>query len=133
MRKLRLFSPAKIALASSCFRILTLGLLLPKLLFAQNTTLDSLEQRFAAESAEGQKLELLSQMTAVAFGVDFKQALLYAKRGVAIAEKSGNKDWQPKFYEMQGRMHANLSHLDSAMLFFDKAMAGYTAVGNKKG
>jgi len=30
-------------------------------------------------------------------------------------------------------MHANLSQLDSATLFFDKAMAGYTAIGDKKG
>lgn len=133
MRNFRLFSLLKTPLASNCLRLAWVLSFLPKLLFAQNTVLDSLEQRFAAESADGQKLELLSQMTAVAFGVDFKQALLYAKRGVAIAEKTGDKDWQPKFYEMQGRMHANLSHLDSAMLFFDKAMAGYTAVGNKKG
>lgn len=103
------------------------------LLFCQNTPLDSLEQRFATEKAIPQKLELLSQMTSAAFGIDFKQALGYAKRGVALAEKTGDKDWQPKFYEMQGRMHANLGQLDSATLFFDKAMTGYTAIGNKKG
>ncbi|MBP6811774.1 MAG: tetratricopeptide repeat protein, partial [Saprospiraceae bacterium] len=114
-------------------KLLGLLFLLPNLLFSQNSPLDSLEQRFATEPSELQKLELLSQMTAEAFGVDFKLALEYAKRGVALAEKTGDKDWQPKFYEMQGRMHANLSHLDSAMLFFDKAMVGYAAVDNKKG
>ena len=133
MRNFRLFSLLKTPLASNCLRLAWVLLFLPKLLFAQNTVLDSLEQRFATEKSDMQRLELLSQMTAAAFGVDFKHALVYAKRGVALAEKTGDKDWQPKFYEMQGRMHANLSHLDSAMLFFDKAMAGYTAVGNKKG
>lgn len=108
-------------------------LLTPNLLFSQNTPLDSLEQRFAIESSDVQKLELISQMTNLAFGIDFKSALVYANRGVALAEKTGNKDWQPKFYEMKGRMHANLAHLDSAMWCFDKAMAGYGAVNNKKG
>lgn len=78
------------------------------LLFSQNPVLDSLEQRFSAEPSEPQKLELLSQMTAASYGVDFKQALVYAKRGVALAEKTGDPNWKPKFYEMQGRMYANL-------------------------
>jgi Signal transduction histidine kinase len=114
-------------------KLLRLLFLLPNLLFSQNSPLDSLERLLAVEPSELQKLELLSQMTDIAFRQDFKLALRYAKRGVALSEKTGEKNWQPKFYEMQGRMHANLSHLDSAMLFFDKAMAGYTAVGNKKG
>ncbi len=105
----------------------------PIFLFAQNAPLDSLEQGFIAEKNEQQKLELLSQMTAAAFDIDFKTALRYAKRGVALAEQTGDKNWQPKFYEMEGRMHANLAQMDSAMLFFEKAMAGYTAVDNKKG
>jgi two-component sensor histidine kinase len=111
--------------ASFCFS--------PGLLFSQNIPLDSLERLLAAEPAAAQQLELLSQMTNLAFGQDFKTALSYAKRGSALAEKTGDKDWQPKFHEMQGRMHANLAQLDSAMLFFDKAMLGYTAVGNKRG
>lgn len=115
-------------------RKLVFLLFLPgRLLFSQNTPFDSLEQRLAVEKSDARNLELLSEMTAAAFGVDFKQALAYAKRGVALAEKSGDKDWQPKFYEMQGRMHANLLQLDSAVLFFNKAMTGYTAIGNKKG
>lgn len=136
MSKHCFFSGAK-AYFSALFIGMTLTTLLVSLpnhlLLGQTNALDSLERRFATEKSDLQRLELLSQMTAAAFGVDFKHALVYAKRGVTLAEKTGDKDWQPKFYEMQGRMHANLAHLDSAMLFFDKAMAGYTAVGNKKG
>jgi len=102
-------------------------------LFSQNTQLDSLEKRLATEPAEAQKLELLSQMVGIAYGTDIKMALAYAKRGMALAEKNADPNWQPKFYEMRGRMHANLVQLDSANLFFDKAMSGYLAVGNKKG
>ena len=102
-------------------------------IFCQNPVLDSLEHQFTQEKADAQKLELLSQMTSIAFGLDMKMALGYAKRGVALSEKINEANWKPKFYEMQGRMHANLLQLDSAMLLFDKAMSGYTAVGNKKG
>lgn len=114
-------------------KILFLFCIQSQLLFSQNPVIDSLEQRFAAEKSDQQKLELLSQMTAVALGVEFKQALGYAKRGVALAEQINDANWKPKFYEMQGRMHANLAQLDSAMLFFDKAMQGYTTIGNKRG
>ncbi len=72
-------------------------------------------------------------MTDLAYNQDFKVALGYAKRGVALAEQTGDKNWQAKFYEREGRMHANLTQLDSAMYFFDKALSGYTVSGDKKG
>jgi two-component sensor histidine kinase len=100
---------------------------------AQTSKLDSLEQRFAATRVDTQRLELLNQMFGLGFGVDFKLALAYAQRGLALAEKTGDRHWQPRFYEMQGRMYANLSQLDSARWSFDRAMSGYTAVGNKRG
>ena len=103
------------------------------LVYGQNAPLDSLEQRFSTEKDNGQKLELLSTMTSQAFEENIHVALGYAKRGVALSEQTGDKNWQPKFYEMQGRMHANLLQLDSAVLFFNKATIGYQAVGNKKG
>ena len=103
------------------------------LVYGQNAPLDSLEQRFSTEKDNGQKLELLSWMTSHAFEENIHVALGYAKRGVALSEQTGDKNWQPKFYEMQGRMHANLLQLDSAVLFFNKATIGYQAVGNKKG
>ena len=103
------------------------------LVYGQNAPLDSLEQRFSTEKDNGQKLELLSWMTSHAFEENIHVALGYAKRGVALSEQTGDKNWQPKFYEMQGRMHANLHQLDSAVLFFNKATIGYQVVGNKKG
>lgn len=110
------------------------ALVLPfQVLLGQNAALDSLERRFSLEKNDAQRLELLKQMTDLAFGVDFNTALVFARRGVELAEQTGDKNWQPRFYEMRGRMHANLFQLDSAMLFFDKATTGYTAVDNKKG
>ncbi|MEZ4773584.1 MAG: histidine kinase dimerization/phosphoacceptor domain -containing protein [Bacteroidia bacterium] len=102
-------------------------------LFAQNAQLDSLERLFATEKAPEQRLELVSQMVNMAFMTNLEEALTYAKRGVALAEKTANKDWQPRFYDLEGRMHANLLQLDSATVCFDQAMAGYLAVGNKRG
>lgn len=108
-------------------------LLLALSLAAQQPALDSLEQRFAAAPTDAQRLEHLSEMTDAALGINLQTALGYAKRGVALAEKTGDKAWLPKFQEMQGRMHANLGQLDSASLFFDRALAGYTAVADQRG
>lgn len=103
------------------------------ILFGQHPQLDSLESLFMTEKSDEKKLELLNQMVDVAFRIDIKTALNYARQGVALAEQVGDKINQPKFYEMQGRMHANLLQLDSATIYFDKAMLGYTAIDNKKG
>lgn len=102
-------------------------------LAAQQPTLDSLERLFKTAATDDQRLERLSELTAAAFNTDIQTALGYAKRGTALAEKIADKGWLPKFQEMQGRMHANLGQLDSASLFFDKALAGYTAIADRKG
>ncbi|GAB4490733.1 MAG: hypothetical protein OHK0019_09940 [Saprospiraceae bacterium] len=100
---------------------------------AQNPALDSLERLLSTAPSDAQQLQWLEQMTDIASATDFRAALGYAKRGLQLAETSGDKTWQPKFCEMQGRMHANLLQLDSAMLFFDRAMTSYAAVSDKKG
>ncbi|MEE9372842.1 MAG: histidine kinase dimerization/phosphoacceptor domain -containing protein, partial [Saprospiraceae bacterium] len=76
---------------------------------------------------------MFEKLVGLAFNYDIKLALDYARRGVIFSEKIEDKNWQPQFYEMQGRMHANLLELDSATLFFNKAISGYTTVNNKKG
>ena len=101
--------------------------------YGQQNRYDSLERRLASEKTGTKKLELLQQLVDTAFGEDIQRALEYAKQGVQLSDKIGDKNWQPKFYEMEGRMHANLLQLDSAMAFFDKAMAGYISVNNKRG
>ncbi|MDQ6763036.1 MAG: tetratricopeptide repeat protein, partial [Bacteroidota bacterium] len=108
-------------------------LLFVEFTYSQNNLYDSLEHRLALEKTDTSKLDLLEQLTDSAFGSDIAKALVYAKQGVQLADKIGDKNWQPKFYEMEGRMHANLLQLDSAMLFFNKALAGYKAVDNKRG
>lgn len=94
---------------------------------------DSLELKFASERGNIQKLELLQQLVDISFKTDMQKALIYANQGVMLADKSKDKNWQPRFYEMVGRIHANLLHLDSADIFFDKAMEYYKAVGNERG
>ena len=113
---------------------LYLLILIPvQLLYGQTNATDSLEQKLLAQKTNTGKLEILNEMVAAAFNTDIKKALGYARQGVALAQKTGDKNWQPKFFEMQGRMHANLLELDSATFYFDKAFAGYLAINNKKG
>ncbi|MBS1496971.1 MAG: tetratricopeptide repeat protein [Bacteroidetes bacterium] len=110
-------------------------LLLFSSLFAsgQNTPYDSLEHVLASEKTDTTKLKLIQQLVDIAFKNDMKKALEFADMGGQLADKIKDKNWQPKFYEMQGRMHANLLHLDTALYFFNKAMDGYVAVKNTKG
>ena len=104
-----------------------------QLISAQNNEVIGLEKQLSSEKSPSKKLEIINQLVDIAFNTDMQQALVYAKQGVALSEKSNDKNWQPKFYEMQGRMHANLLELDSATLFFKKAEKGYIALNDKKG
>jgi two-component system, sensor histidine kinase PdtaS len=99
----------------------------------QKSPYDSLELQLSLEKADTQKLQLLKELVDAAFNLDMQKALEYARQGVAFSDKINNKNWQPAFYEMEGRTHANLLHLDSASFFFNKAMKGYLLVNNKKG
>ncbi len=103
------------------FYSILLVLLFIQPVYGQESPYDSLERQLASEKIHTNKLTLLKQLTDVAFESDIKRALEYAKRGVQLSDKIGDKNWQPKFYEMEGRMHANLLQLDSATLFFNKA------------
>ena len=100
--------------------------------FAQ-TRVDSLQQQLSISKNDQDKLSILHELVNIVFEKNLNKALAYATSGVELAEKTNDKKALPEFYEMKGRMLANLLILDSAMIFFDKAMAGYKAINNKKG
>ncbi|MEP7376459.1 MAG: histidine kinase dimerization/phosphoacceptor domain -containing protein [Chitinophagaceae bacterium] len=110
-----------------------LFLLVAQTVLAQNKELDSLKLQLSAAKTDENRLAVLKVLVNTAFETDINKAMEYARAGVELADKAGDKKAQPEFYEMKGRMHANMVQLDSAVLFFDKAMAGYKAIGNKKG
>ena len=114
-------------------KILLLLFLSQQLAYGQKNPYDSLEQRLSIEKNTSGKLEILKQLVDIAFNTDIRKALDYSKQAVQIAQQAGDQNWLPKFFEMQGRMYANLVQLDSADMFFAKAMAGYSEVKNKKG
>src|SRR5665213_2843138 len=101
--------------------------------YGQKNPYDSLQLKLDVATSDTQKLELIKQLVDIAFISDIQKALVFSRQGVQLADKTGDKNWQPKFYEMEGRMLANLLELDSATAFFNKAMAGYIAVDNKRG
>jgi two-component sensor histidine kinase len=108
-------------------------LLFLQIIVGQNNPYSDLEKKLATEKNPTKKLEIISDLVDIAFNTDMQQALVYAKNGVALSEKSKDKNWLPKFQEMQGRMFANLLVLDSASIYFNKAEKGYIAVNDKKG
>ena len=114
-------------------KVWLLLLLFAQTALAQNKSLDSLELQFSAAKNDENRLAVLKELVNTAFETDMSKAMDYARIGVDLADKAGDKKAQPAFYEMKGRMHANMLQLDSAVLFFDKAMARYKAIDNKKG
>ncbi len=113
---------------------LFLLLLLPlSVLNAQEKNIDSLTQLLSNYKNDAQKLELLSEITDFYSLRDLDKAIVYAREGVKLADKTKAKKWQPKFYEMKGRIHANMLQLDSASIYFAKAEIGYKAIDDKKG
>jgi len=78
------------------------------------------------------KLKLFADIASLAEQSDVEEALDYLRQGAQLARES--KDAQePKFDERIGRIYANLMKFDSASLYFEKAMAGYVAKGDKTG
>ena len=108
-------------------------LLSSSFVYAQNNSSSQLEQQLAIEKAGTTKLKLLNELVNTAFYENLDKALAYTKQGVQLAKKTSNKNWQPKFDEMQGWMHSYLLQFDSAKICFGKATAGYIAVGDKHG
>lgn len=100
---------------------------------AQEKNIDSLTQLLSHPKNDAQKMELLSEITDFYSLRDLDKAIVYAREGVQLADKNNAKKWQPKFYEMKGRIHANMLQLDSASLYFAKAETGYKAIDDKKG
>ena len=111
-------------------KILLVFLLFIQNAYAQDNPFEGLEKQLVAENKDDKKLELLSKLFTVSLNHDLHKALAYAKQGVALADKNGNKNWQPKFYEILGRAYSNLLELDSAAIFLDKAMSGYKETKN---
>lgn len=104
-----------------------------KILNAQNTVVDSLVKAVKLEKRDTAKLRIYKELVGQSSNVDIALSLKYAKEAVAMAEKTNNAEWKPVFYEAQGRNHANMVELDSAMAFFAKASAGYKAINNTRG
>ncbi len=101
--------------------------------FCQETAKEALQNKLLSEKDTNKQLAILNDLVATSFNQDISEALKFAKQGVQLSEKTGDKNWQPKFYEMQGRMHANLLQLDSASIYFNKAIKGYEAIKNERG
>ncbi|WP_188466362.1 tetratricopeptide repeat-containing sensor histidine kinase [Bizionia arctica] len=112
---------------------LVLFLLYMPFVSGQNYQIDSLSHLLQNEKDSPIKLELLEELVTVQSQSDFEKAIVFARQGVLLSDKTNNTKWQPKFYEMQGRIHANLLELDSASFYFNKALVGYKTIEDQRG
>ena len=101
--------------------------------FSQNQKIDSLANLLQNEKDYRIKLKLLSELVTLQSQTDFEKAIVYSRQGITLSENTKDAEWQPTFYEMHGRIHANLLELDSASFYFNKALVGYKSIDNKKG
>jgi len=65
--------------------------------YSQVNPYDSLELKLASANADTQELRILKQLVDVAFGSDLQKALAYARRGVQLSDKIGDKTGNPNF------------------------------------
>jgi two-component sensor histidine kinase len=103
------------------------------LVFSQNNPADSLKKILEIEKVDTLRLQLLDELVNYYSNYDLSLAAGYAGQGVRLAEKISNKPWIAKLYQKKGRAHANSLQLDSAMDCFEKAIATYKDINDKKG
>ena len=109
-------------------------MLLPgSMTYGQQQPYDSLVQRLAVEKIPSKKLDLINQLGTVVSGFDMLKGLEYAKQGARLADSLNDKHWQPRLYATVAKAYSNNLKLDSAIMFYEKAMSGYLASKDKEG
>jgi two-component sensor histidine kinase/tetratricopeptide (TPR) repeat protein len=114
-------------------RILFFLFLLSQFAYGQKSIYHNLVQRLPVENTDTVKLQILAQLTDLAFTENLDTALNFARQGVALAEKINNKSWRFLFDDLKGKMHSYLLQFDSAKVSLNKAIEGYRSSNNKRG
>ena len=127
------YQPTALGPTMRFFNSLLLICLLHGVAGAQDSAVDSLRALLQNEQDTERRFELLRDLTETASATDYAEGLIFARKGYRLAAETGDEAWMPRFSEMKGRVHANLGQLDSAGTLFDRALEGYTAVGDQKG
>ncbi|WP_052823497.1 tetratricopeptide repeat-containing sensor histidine kinase [Neotamlana sedimentorum] len=100
---------------------------------SQNQKIDNLNQSIRLEKSESKKYVLFQELITITSNSNLQNAKQHARKALNLANHYKNKQWQPIFNEMKGRIHANLLELDSASHHFNKALKAYKTINNKKG
>ncbi len=107
-------------------------LLAAPVLFGQNQ-IDSLKNVLAQTADPAQQLEINYQISQGLSNSNPQQSLVFAKKGIEISQKLGEKATLPKLLLVAGSGYVDASVYDSADIFFKKAVEAFAAVGNQKG
>ena len=85
-------------LQQGCMKIIYLIFsLLVQQVYSQPNAFDSLEKKLAISKVDTQQLALLKQLADMALRSNMEKALIYAKQGAAIADKTGTNTGYPNF------------------------------------
>jgi two-component system, sensor histidine kinase PdtaS len=114
-------------------RLYVLLLMLSATVVYGQNDISSLKNQLAAEKSDAGKLELLTELVNASYYTSLDSALEFASTGVALSEKARLVDWQPRFYEMKGRVCIFLLKVDTSEFYLNKAVAAYRKINNQKG
>ncbi|NPA67470.1 MAG: tetratricopeptide repeat protein, partial [Chlorobi bacterium] len=113
--------------------ILILIFLFPSLLFSQRDITDSLKKAVNETNIDTVKIQLYNQLSNVLKGRDNEQALMFAKKSLALAKKTNYLKGVAPVYKTIGILKFFQGELDSAFVYFDKSLKTYKELGDKKG
>lgn len=113
--------------------LIILAFFLPIKILSGQSTVDSLKQVLESEEDIDKRLSTIQNLIQELNGINWEEAFVYTRQGVAEANQAKHKTYIPEFNEMLGRKFANSGILDSAKILFNKAIEGYADINNQRG
>ena len=96
------------------------------------TNIDSLINVLRTENlTPAQKIELNRNISEAYLDIDFEKSIKYAKDGIIIAEKEGDKLNESKFFQTLGKAYEHTSY-DTSLMYLEKSLKSALNSNNRK-
>ncbi len=100
---------------------------------AQSGKIDSLREQLRPPKPEAAQVGLLNEIANELNSYDLREALTYGWQALPLAATAANDSLTAEVYITLGRTHANSSAPDSALFYFDKALAIFRQLDDSAG
>jgi tetratricopeptide (TPR) repeat protein len=99
--------------------------------FAQQAYIDSLQKKLATSAQDTNRVKLLAKLADIYTNYD--SAILYARQGVALAEKINFPEWEAACFLSMGNVYAAILDEINAIESYQKSLEIYERLDNKNG